>query len=963
MPKTDVLPKAPIPFPLRGLSENYALAAGQEPGTTRDLLNVRAIDPKTGRSRGAQRSGLNRFLDDTLSGGGTEIQEIVAVPRNQTQLTYASDTTPATGFAVTLPNSDSGIDMAQDEFGNLYVTQPAVAAAKYNQDGSLLATIDIPDSSDNSGLENIAFITVDQFQNVYVGRGVISSATAANQAESRLYCFQFQLDGTYKLAWALDSGRFFNDAVLHTKANGKVDLFTAESDYVNGDGFFCAYRDVDTFSAPTEDTTSRATLDNESSGGISIHPWRIAKRDDGVCYVTGSDLGSTTALDAELWKVNPYQDDPTQVIWTATLATGDIDGGIGFGVAVGPKNSDGDYTVYTCGNSDVSGGQGTIRRMVDTGTTLNDTGTDYWIAVLAEEWSEAAVGTRRLRLATDHDGNVYVPAPTSNSDAVLIYDADGTGAAGEELNSFDLTGTTTATTLAVAVPQTKPAGFDDAGIVETEHVFFSSVNTSGVAFYRADLATVTQATASFRAFRLLAMGGGDIETFAAGGSFADTAGGTGVGVLDSAAPYVQSVVSVARFDADDEEKGRLRAYITDGQNYVKYDPEDDACSTWTSATAGVIPPRCRLIEVWQGRVVLARDPENPTAWHMSAINNPEDWDTAPQNISPAQAVSGFNSKIGNVPDVVNCIVPWDDDLLLFGCDHSIWAMRGNPLMGGQYDKVTLEHGMAFGRPYCFSHDGQTLFYMDTLGGVHALNKGGTPLRITRDRIERRMRDAINWGTHYVRLAWNRDDEGLHVVQIPYDGASGAIVKAWFWDRKNDFWGEDQYGNSSDTAKQPTAIFTLDGDAPTDRVLLFGCEDGYIRAWDKDALSDDNTASTDLGVGHGGSDLAIDSYVTIGPIEPRRDEIETQFQDMTTWFAYDQDGVHYSWYLGDEPDDILNHAPKVTGTLPPGRSPLKIQKFVADTAYVRFRNASPAQRWAFEKATIGYVPGGEKKGPR
>jgi hypothetical protein len=135
--------KLPIPFPIKGLSENYSFDI-QEPGTTRDLLNVRAIDPKTGRTRGAQRSGLARFLDDqlaTVSGAPTAIQEIVSVPINKTRLAYTTDTTPDRIWTRRLKNKQAAVDVTTDDFGNLYALQSEYAVFKYNQDGGLIGPV------------------------------------------------------------------------------------------------------------------------------------------------------------------------------------------------------------------------------------------------------------------------------------------------------------------------------------------------------------------------------------------------------------------------------------------------------------------------------------------------------------------------------------------------------------------------------------------------------------------------------------------------------------------------------------------------------------------------------------------------------------------------------------------------------------------------------------------------------
>jgi len=74
-------------FPKRGLNDDTPF--GEQPAmTTRDALNVRTIDPSTGRSRGAQRSGTTKFLQGALN-GAQPVQALAQTmrPRNQFTLT------------------------------------------------------------------------------------------------------------------------------------------------------------------------------------------------------------------------------------------------------------------------------------------------------------------------------------------------------------------------------------------------------------------------------------------------------------------------------------------------------------------------------------------------------------------------------------------------------------------------------------------------------------------------------------------------------------------------------------------------------------------------------------------------------------------------------------------------------------------------------------------------------------
>ena len=66
-----------VQFPSKGIIENFAFT-DQPPTTSVDLQNVRSYDPGTGRSRGGQRSGLEKYNDNQIGAGGV-IQDIVHV--------------------------------------------------------------------------------------------------------------------------------------------------------------------------------------------------------------------------------------------------------------------------------------------------------------------------------------------------------------------------------------------------------------------------------------------------------------------------------------------------------------------------------------------------------------------------------------------------------------------------------------------------------------------------------------------------------------------------------------------------------------------------------------------------------------------------------------------------------------------------------------------------------------------
>ncbi len=135
-----------------------------------------------------------------------------------------------------------------------------------------------------------------------------------------------------------------------------------------------------------------------------------------------------------------------------------------------------------------------------------------------------------------------------------------------------------------------------------------------------------------------------------------------------------------------------KLWFADGANWVYYVPATNSLETWT-ASAGTLPVdsagnKPRLIETWRGRTVLSGLLFDPQNWFMSKINDPTNFDYSPLSQSPDQAVAGNNSQIGLIGDVITGIIPFSDDLLVFLGDHTTWAIRGDPMAGGQIDRIS-----------------------------------------------------------------------------------------------------------------------------------------------------------------------------------------------------------------------------------------------------------------------------------
>jgi len=218
--------------------------------------------------------------------------------------------------------------------------------------------------------------------------------------------------------------------------------------------------------------------------------------------------------------------------------------------------------------------------------------------------------------------------------------------------------------------------------------------------------------------------------------------------------------------------------------------------------------------------------------------------------------------------------------------------------------------------------------------------GSTPKRLSVNFIERRLQD-INFSTHRIEMVWDWRNEGLKIVQVPY-GAGGTIVKHWFWQQKTNSWHEDQHGNAIFSGCQPTSIAVLDGDAPGDRVVVFGCEDGYVRKVDEDALGDDldNEAPA--------VEVPIYSRARIGPIMSKNGR-QVAFTAWYPTLASDQHGCKYEVFYSDTAD--FPGEARETGLLKPGNNGRVPLRGRGTAMWIELSSASADQRWSYEG---GYV---------
>lgn len=371
-------------------------------------------------------------------------------------------------------------------------------------------------------------------------------------------------------------------------------------------------------------------------------------------------------------------------------------------------------------------------------------------------------------------------------------------------------------------------------------------------------------------------------------------------------------------------------YFADGDSTKEYAPGTNTVSTWTPS-AGSLPgsgsTRCRLVESWRGRIVLSGLETDPHNWFMSAVGDADDWDYTIDPPTHTMAVAGNNADAGKSPDIINAMCPYNDDILIFFGDHSIWQMTGDPAESGRLDLVSSTIGAPFGRPYCKSPEG-IIYFFGSRGGMYMLQPGGQPENISEKQIPERL-NSYDADTTLVRMAWSDVEKGVYLFLTPLGG--GATTN-YFYDVRNNAWWPDKFDTNT---LNPISVHLFDGDEAGDRTVLMGGQDGYVRKWDytTPGTSDDGTA--------------IDSNIMLGPIQ-LQNRPKMMLTEMMAGIGTGSDDVTFDVYAAETAQAAEAAATaKFSGTFSAGRNKSERRRAIGHDIYVKLSNTTDSEAWTYE----------------
>jgi hypothetical protein len=510
-----------------------------------------------------------------------------------------------------------------------------------------------------------------------------------------------------------------------------------------------------------------------SASGPSAHPYTTAPL-SGVSVPSSPASGQGYIFDE--WE-SPYG------ILTKLASNGErlwTEQGSGVGIGVKVSGS----TVYSTGplyeTGDLSGGPSggispedvTFRALKDNGDSVAETGSGTFAVGISDPDYIGNPLSNIQRMAVDRFGFVYIPMKTTdNTIAIFKFDSSGNQIWEKQVRNEN-GGGNYSRGLAIALDDIE-FDFGGDGVESPRFLYLGcdSEDASLDTLYRLELVSATPRESSGRDRHVLAIAGGDVHRLYGPASWDEISGGSascsgivtdGTGALSADSKIVWAVPLFGAI------------YMTDGLEYKRYDPATETVFDWTPTSGGSMPLRARILETWRGRAVLARAEAEPQNIYFSAVADPRDWNLSPRTLKSTSAVNlNTAPRAGLIPDIVNCFIPYSDDLAVIGCDHSIYRLAGDPLLGGEVQTITTQIGMAFGRPWCMDDSG-VIYFMSSMGSFYRMvpAPGALPEKISTN-IDA-LSQGIDLSRFTCRMVWDSRLNGIRIRYTLINDPTGEI---------------------------------------------------------------------------------------------------------------------------------------------------------------------------------------------
>lgn len=378
-------------------------------------------------------------------------------------------------------------------------------------------------------------------------------------------------------------------------------------------------------------------------------------------------------------------------------------------------------------------------------------------------------------------------------------------------------------------------------------------------------------------------------------------------------------------------------------SWVSQDEED------STTNPGIMPDGGSNIGTLAFGCIFLNSMSNPHQWFCSRQADPLDFDSSQKDVGAA--TTSQNAKAGEVGSPITAMVEYKDYYLIMGCADEVWAMTSHPLQGGVNRNLTKSTGFFSPTSWCWDDEGNLYFL--GIDGIYRLTAAAIieaqpPENITKERIPKLVSSiGLNRRTDRVTMAYDKQRYGIEVSVTQKDGVWSTV----FW---IDLRTGGLFPDSFPTDQSPASLFYYDSFKTSERGLLLGGYDGYIRKFD-DTEKDDEGSN------------AIDSFVSMGPfVSTREPRIKVETNETSLVLGEDTDGITIDIHSGDSGDNVVSSiiaggTPLFTKTLSGDGLRNSIRNRVSGKGIaIKLKNSTASETWSIEDINMELKESGRKK---
>jgi hypothetical protein len=369
---------------------------------------------------------------------------------------------------------------------------------------------------------------------------------------------------------------------------------------------------------------------------------------------------------------------------------------------------------------------------------------------------------------------------------------------------------------------------------------------------------------------------------------------------------------------------------------------------WTLTTGSFPDGGSNILSLCWGRVFM-NSIQHPHQWFATRINDPLDLLLVVDDVASAQN-SQATTKAGLVGDQIVAMIPYKGNTQVFGCLNNMFVMRADPAKGGFFTTLSDTTGIFSNTAWCWD-DKNNLYFLG-FDGIYALSaaaitEGAPPTNLTKEHVPNLITNmGLNRRTDRVVMKYDKDRYGIVVSVSQFDGEWSVS----FWmDLRTGGIFPDEYAE----AHTPTSLLYFNSRVKSERTLLAGCNDGYIRRWNETEKSDDGST-------------VIESEALIGPIVGSNTRSRVGVNEVSIKTGVDTDALSVSLYSGLTAEHLIDNVvngepPKVTKSFTTDKLLPSIRQQVKGGAIgVKLSNNSAASTWSMEKIDIELSESGRMK---